>query len=421
MSKQILEMRQQRAKCVHDAQEILKKFSADPKSYSAEENQRAVSFLDEADKLKERIDLEERALDAAADVEKVLKRASGNEDTKGKKHEDRSKDDEEKQYAEAFGQWARYGLEGVEAEKKTILRNRFSMDTEERAAQTVTTTGGGYLVPQGLQNEIEKAMLPFSGMMESGAQIWRTNAGNPITWPTMDDTSNKGALLAINTQESNQAVVFGQVVFNAFKFTSKNILVPIELMQDSAFNFDTFINPVLAERLGRVFNQYLTTGAGTTEPKGVVTAATAGITATLSTSVSYNDLLDLIHSVNRSYRVNGKFMFADSTLKVLKKLVDTQNRPLFLPGLALREPDTINGYPFIVNDDMAAIEASAKSVLFGDFSKYKIRMVNGIIVMRLVERYADYYQIGFQAFARMDGNLMDAGTHPIKYITHPSP
>jgi predicted phage gp36 major capsid-like protein len=65
---------------------------------------------------------------------------------------------------------------------------------------------------------------------------------------------------------------------------------------------------------------------------------------------------------------------------------------------------------------MPAMAPSAKAVAFGDFSKYFIRRITGARVLRLVEKYADYNQIGFVAFQRWDGALIDPGTHPIKYL-----
>ena len=65
---------------------------------------------------------------------------------------------------------------------------------------------------------------------------------------------------------------------------------------------------------------------------------------------------------------------------------------------------------------LSEIAPSAKAILFGDFSKYFIRRITGARVLRLVERYADYNQTGFVAFQRWDGALVDAGTHPIKYL-----
>jgi HK97 family phage major capsid protein len=103
---------------------------------------------------------------------------------------------------------------------------------------------------------------------------------------------------------------------------------------------------------------------------------------------------------------------------MVKKLKDTQGRPLFQPGLANKEPDTINGYPYQINQSMAVMAANAKSIAFGQLSKYFIRNVAQIEVLRLTERYADFGQVGFLAFSRADGNLLDAGTNPVKYYAN---
>jgi HK97 family phage major capsid protein len=84
----------------------------------------------------------------------------------------------------------------------------------------------------------------------------------------------------------------------------------------------------------------------------------------------------------------------------------------------MKEPDTINGYPYVINQDVASMSANAKSILFGDFSKYKIRRVMDTTVLRLTERYAEFGQVGFIAFSRADGNLIDAGTHPVAYYSN---
>ena len=59
-------------------------------------------------------------------------------------------------------------------------------------------------------------------------------------------------------------------------------------------------------------------------------------------------------------------------------------------------------------------------MLFGDFSKYHIRDVMEVRLVRLDEVYAEYAQVAFLAFSRHDGLLLDAGTHPIKALVHPT-
>jgi HK97 family phage major capsid protein len=116
------------------------------------------------------------------------------------------------------------------------------------------------------------------------------------------------------------------------------------------------------------------------------------------------------------YRDNGVWMFHDTVLARIRKLVDLVGQPLWAAGdIARGIPDTILGKPFIINQDMAQPALNAKSIAFGDFKKYIIRMVNDIRFKRMDELFAATDEIGFSMFIRVDGHVLDAGTHPIKY------
>ncbi|EAR08448.1 phage major capsid protein [Reinekea blandensis] len=122
-------------------------------------------------------------------------------------------------------------------------------------------------------------------------------------------------------------------------------------------------------------------------------------------------MLDLIHFVDPAYRNNAWFMFHDMTLKALKKLTDpTTKKPLWMPGFDVKEPDTINGYGYTINQHMPKMAASAKSILFGDLSKYLIRDVMQILLFRMTDsKYAEKGQVGFLCWMRAGGGLMDVG------------
>jgi HK97 family phage major capsid protein len=252
--------------------------------------------------------------------------------------------------------------------------------------------------------------------------VIRTDSGADLPIPTSDDTSNKGAILSENTQASEVDITFGQIVLQSFKYSSKYVLVSVELLQDSSINVAEFIGKALGERIGRITNDHFTTGDASSKPNGIVTAAGAGVTATaLTATTTYDNVVDLVHSVDPAYRDKGKFMFHDGGLKMLKKIKvlqysgDTTGVPLWSPGLAPGAPDTILGYPYVINQSMTTPATGVKSILFGDFSKYLIRDVRDVTLLRLDERFADYHQVGFLAFSRHDGDLLDAGTDPVKY------
>jgi HK97 family phage major capsid protein len=254
-------------------------------------------------------------------------------------------------------------------------------------------------------------------MMEA-AHVFDTDTGNRMPFPTSDDTNNIGALLQENTPVLEKDVSFGSIALEAYTYTSRLVLLPLQLIQDSAFPIDVYLAGVLGIRLGRAINADLTTGDGASKPNGLVTAASVGTTcaAGQTTSISSDDLFELKHSVDPAYRRGAKWMFHDSTLKAVKKLKDGVGRPLWTAGLDLKAPDTIDGDAYVINQDMPEMSANAKSIAYGDFSKYFVRRVKGVTLIRLDERYAERLQVGFLAFQRVDGELMDAGTHPVTVL-----
>ena len=139
------------------------------------------------------------------------------------------------------------------------------------------------------------------------------------------------------------------------------------------------------------------------------------MTSAAGAAVSYDDLVNLYHSLDPAYRASARFMFNDDTLKVLKKLKDSQGRPLWMPGVVSGEPDAILGKPYTINQSMANVALNSVSVLFGDFSKYVIRKAKGTTVLRLNERYADFLQVGFVGFNRQSGHVINSGA--IKKLT----
>lgn len=291
---------------------------------------------------------------------------------------------------------------------------------EERALSTLNTSSpvdGYYTIANDVMRPLEEALLAFGGM-RARSTIIRSSTGAALPIPTVNDTSNKGAILAENTQVSQQDVAFNQLTLNSFKYSSKMILVSVELMQDSSVNLAEFLGRALGTRIGRILNDHFTTGTGSGEPNGLLNATTASGTQLAAQTPTYAELVAVQHSVDPEYRTNAAWMFHDSMLAEIKKMVDASTgRPIWLPSMIGGEPDTILGDPYVINQSMAAAAGSGagKSIAYGDLSKYIIRDVRDITLLRLDERFADYHQVAFLAFSRHDGDLLDAGTHPVKH------
>ncbi len=312
-----------------------------------------------------------------------------------------------------FDAFLRGGIRNLSPEQVPVFRNTMS---------TTTPGEGGYTVPTTIAAQLIESLKAFGGMRQA-ADVFTTAQGNDMSWPTSDGTAEVGELVAQNVAAATADPTFGTVGLSVYKFSSKTITVPIELLQDSVIDIEAFVRKRAATRLGRIMNTYFTTGTGTAQPRGVVVGAASGkVGLTGQTlTVIYDDLVDLEHAIDPAYRGAGcKFMLADSSLKVIRKVKDTAGRPLFIPaydGGFGAAPASLLGYPIVINQDVAVMAANAKSILFGDFSTYKIRDVLQVSLFRFDDSaFMTKGQVGFLAWARAGGNLTDSAS--VKYYAN---
>lgn len=401
---QLLELRQKRAKVLTDVHALVTATGA--RTLNVDELATFDRMMEEEKQFRQTIERLE-----AADLMIRSAREIDNSGRDGGSRQDEG--DEPTRRKKAFRSYLYGGFESLTSEQRTLL---VPAPAEFRAQSAITGSAGGFTVPQDFGDQIVTQMKAFGGVEQAKARVLPTEGGNPMPWPTSNDTGNTGALLAENTAASAGDVVFAQTTLDAYKYTSNLVLVPIELLQDTGLDFESWLQERLAERLGRITNTHFTTGTGTSQPNGVVTASALGKTTAAVAAVTSDEILDLIHSVDPAYRQlpSTNLMMNDTTLKAVLQLKDSQNRPLFQPSYRDAAPPTIHGYSFVVNQDVASMATGVKFMLFGAFNYYYIRRVRGLIMARLAERYADAFQIGFVAFLRADADLMN--TAAVKHM-----
>ena len=336
--------------------------------------------------LDERINREQKLLDMTA--EELVKDVT--QATAGK---------DEPSFRSCFDKWLRGGDRALNRDDWQFLNTM----------STTTDSQGGYTVPEEVRSTIIEQLKYYSGMREA-CQLISTANGVKINWPTSDGTAEVGEIVAENTAVTDSDPSFGTVALEVYKYSSKCVTVPWELLQDTAVDMEGFIRRRLVERLGRIQNQHFTTGTGTSQPKGLVTSLTKTVTAAEADAISYDDLVELEAGIDIAYRRSRtcRLMLGDPSLKLLKKLKDNQGRPLWVPGVATNAPDTILGYRYVVNNDLAAVAASAVTMVFGDLSAYIIRDAMSITMFRFDDSaFAKKGQVGFLAFMRSGAVLTD--------------
>lgn len=307
----------------------------------------------------------------------------------------------------AFNTFLRKSFKDMSVEEALSVRNTMS---------TTTGSQGGHTVQSSVASQLIDAMKSYGALRKVAGSLV-TQDGAPLSFPTSDGTSETGEWIAQNTTATAADPTFGTVALNVFKVSSKIIAVPFELLQDSNIDIQAMIFKRMADRIGRTTSAGFTTGGGTTDPFGLITQSGVGKTgATGQTlTVTYDDLVDLIDSLDVDYLEGTNrpaFMFNQTTRRGIRKIKDTQGRPIWTPayeeGMTAGTPDLLLGYPVVINNDIAVPAANAKTIAFGDFSKYMIRDAMDVTMFRFDDSaYAKLGQVGFLAWARTGGNLLD--------------
>ena len=399
MSKKLKELKEKRAGLYTQIDSLRKE--TDGREMTAEEQQRWDTLIADFDKADKAVAAEEKFLD-------IQKRQA--EDAYQKEHGSEGAEADQRanaEYRRAFTDYLINGAQGVSAENRAIIEKR----------DVISGLSGGVIIQKELANAIEVAIKSYGGMLQAG-HIITTSKGGDLILPTVNDTNSKATIVAEYNQSTKAAPTFGSVTLKAYTYRTPIIPVSLELLQDSAFDLDALLSGLLSDAFGRGINEHLTTGDGTGKPKGIVTCAADCGATPAAAAIKLDDIIDLIKSVDSAYAKVGRFMFNHKTLWELAKIKDQEGRYIWQQSVKDGLDPTLFGKPYIVNDDVADIGAGNASVLFGDFSKYKIRIVKGFKVIRLNELLAEYLSIGLFGFARADGILLDAGTHPVKKLIH---
>ena len=331
-----------------------------------EAEQRHDAVMAKLDALDKKIEREERqaARETAEEERRKQNRpnrgsgsASGVDDPES--GEDRTAEQAEEEYRDAFYAMLREGgdMSALSAESRQLLRRGY---VENRVQTAGTDAAGGFTVPTTLANFIVSTMKDWGPMYDPGITTELvTSSGNAFDIPTNDDTGNTAALKSEGadlTDDDSGDLAFGEKNLNAYVYATPWLKISFELLQDSAFNLEAFIGAKLGERLGRIANQRLTIGTGSSQPNGIVTAAAIGKTAAAAAAIAADELIDLQHSVNAAYRRSPRcgWMFADTTLASIRKLKDGQGNYLWQMGdVRVGAPDLILGKQYYVNDDVA--------------------------------------------------------------------
>lgn len=407
-------LREERGKLVHEMHELARSLKAEDggqRTFTPEETQR-YDQLDQAQtELQRKIESAERVekVSTLLDDSKDIQRSSKLELPRYGNHKITQRDREM-----AFRAWAFHQAGKPQYINDDMRRSLSLVGTDINRGevgfyrnQTVGVDAeGGHTTSDSLLVGIEKQLKAFGGMREA-SKFLGTSHGNDLHWACIDDTANQSAYRAELATVGNTDAVFTRKTIKSYVHGSGIYPVSVELIQDSETNISDLLSDLLGERIARKENAAFSLGTGVNEPEGLETVVTAGKVAAATNAITYGELVDLQHSVNRAYRANAIWMFNDNIAAALRKMVDGNGLPIWQPSMQVGQPDVLLGKRYITNDDLADFAVDAKTVYFGDFQKGILRQVGNVVVQVLRERFAEDLEVAFIAHARSDWKLIN--------------
>ena len=289
-----------------------------------------------------------------------------------------------------------------------------SLEFEKR---DVLTSNTGAPVPTSFYGEVLlKARLV--GPMLSLPTVITTAGGENLQIPRVNTYSAATIAAEAGSIGESDPAFSAFITMGAWKF-SYLTQVSREMIEDSGVDILGFLADQVGQGIGFNVNNALTVGTGTTQPNGIVTASTLGITGATAVSGAFtaDNLIDLAYSVDGAARMlpGAGYMMNGKSIGAVRKLKDTAGNYVFSPSLAVGVPDTLLGFPLHENPAMADAATSAKSVIFGHIPSYYVRQVGGIRVDSSTDFAFSTDLVTLRTILRVDGNLPQA-THINHFI-----
>lgn len=395
------ELMERRAALITNAQEIARKGVTEGRDLSVEEQTSFDQMIAEADKLSQRASAIAEGEKSARDLEESFRSATG--------HSTREQGTEKTDGK--FGEWARSarvgdgfdvtGARGTEARAIAAARG----EGETRAM------GMGGTDQASVYSTLWEYAVEASELLQAGVQIINTDHGNSIPMPRVTahaatDDSTVAASGAITESDST----IGTVALDVAKYAFVTY-VPSELIQDATFDVEGYIARNAGRQLGLRVAEVANAAA-------VAGFTTAGVTGAVSATpvITYDNLVDLFHSVIPPYRSTSAFVMSDPGAAAIRKLKNDNGDPLWQPALVAGNPDLILGKPVRIDPYTADPAVSAKSMFFGDWSALAVRVAGGVRFERSNEFKFANDQVAFRAIVRTGAAALDPNA--VKYFVH---
>lgn len=289
---------------------------------------------------------------------------------------------------------------------------------EGKALSTAVSGDGGFLVSPQTSDTI-RSMLVSTSSLRAVASVVEVEA---TSFDVLIDRSEVGSGWATEAPASAETATPAleriQIRLHELSAMPK---ASQRLLDDSAFDVETWLAGKIATRFIRAEAAAFINGDGVDKPKGILLPTkvananwswgnlgyvATGAAADFAPSNPADCIINLVYALGADYRANGTFVMNSKTAGAVRKMKDADGRFLWSDGLAQGEPARLMGYQVLICEDMPDVAAGAFPVAFGDFaSGYTVAERPDLRILR--DPFSAKPHVLFYATKRVGGDITD--------------
>ena len=289
----------------------------------------------------------------------------------------------------------------IEAEYAVAFKDMLHTGMPQKALRRGSAGSGNFIVPDTFEQKLVKGLTEKSLIRKLGT-VMKTNTTMRI--PTII-ADGEAAWIPENEPVQFSEAVYGEIVLDAYKLAHK-VVVSDEMLEDAQFDVEDYIRQLFVESVSAAEELALFIGDGNGKPTGLLHQTSVGWVSEKAGDITYDDILNLIHSVKSPYRKNAVLVMSEDAITKLLSIIHYHGNSPWDVSLKDGTSKTLFGYPVYTTNYLDRVLPGTKPVLFGDFSYFWIGERGKRSVKRLVERYADQGQVAYITSERIDAKLV---------------
>ena len=289
----------------------------------------------------------------------------------------------------------------IEAEYEVAFKDMLHTGMPQKALRRGSAGSGNFIVPDTFEQKLVKGLTDKS-VLRKLCTVLKTNTTMRI--PTII-ADGEATWIPENEPVQFSEAVYGEIVLDAYKLAHK-VIVSDEMLEDAQFDVEDYIRQLFVESVSAAEELALFIGDGNGKPTGLLHQASTGWVSEKAGDITYDDILNLIHSVKAPYRKNAALVMSEDAITKLLSIIHYHGDSPWDVSMKDGTTKTLFGYPVYTTNYLDRVLPGTKPVLFGDFSYFWIGERGKRNVKRLIERYADTGQVAYITTERIDAKLV---------------